>query len=465
MSSIGSSAIFDPRHVSLIQASAGGNDAKVRALVSEAAWHSQMDKDALRQSLQRVSARGNRNLSLAKFLIEKGADVNPRRENEPSALFKAAEGGHEKMVRLLLEHSPDTEARDRDGRTALFKPVLRGSIETVAALLDGGADVNARDKEKRTALIHLAAEKLGRWKLDMIQLLLSKKADVEAKDDTRRTALLWAAATGKTEVVQLLLSGEFATAADVSASNNRGRTALHLACENGHEAVVSLLLVHGADPGAESDGGWTPLHHAAEKGHLEIMKLLLDTEANVNAKLSNGMTPLHWASISSSFLYGEINTKQAAFNGHLEVVRALLTRPEANLAFKDTFDRTPMLCAAEKYHGDIVELLSPSMTGDRLPPLRRQACEAFEATVVDFGDLGTRQHKEQMRSGYSVYDLLYGWNAEDDKPKVSTNIKSMKRQLRFRWIHLPANNVHSVFSHDRFHSADIVIDQLDSTLR
>lgn len=315
MSSIGSSNL-DQRHLSLIQASAAGNDSKVRQLIHEAAWHSQMDRDALRQSLQRVSARGNRNRELARFLIEKGADVNPRRDHEPSALFKAAEGGHEEMVKLLLKHNADTEAKDRDGRTALFKPALRGSISTVEALLAGGANANARDKEGRTVLIHLAAEGLapdrappqkqgaqkqatrrqaagkqaadgpsevqqedeekqaaekllaekqnaekgklkgpGRWKMDMIQLLLKNNADIEAKDDTRRTALLWAAVTGKTELVELLLSGEFARPADVSASNNRGRTALHFAAEGNQIQVVRLLLEHGADPRIESDGG------------------------------------------------------------------------------------------------------------------------------------------------------------------------------------------------------------------
>jgi ankyrin repeat protein len=314
MSSIGSSNL-DPRHLSLIQASAAGNDSKVRQLIHEAAWHSQMDRDALRQSLQRVSARGNRNRELARFLIEKGADVNPRHDHEPSALFKAAEGGHEEMVKLLLKHNADTEAKDRDGRTALFKPALRGSISTVEALLAGGANANARDKEGRTVLIHLAAEGVaperpppqkqgaqkqaakrqaagkqtadgpstaqqeaeklavekqladkqnaekgkvkgpGRWKMDMIQLLLKNNADIEAKDDTRRTALLWAAVTGKTELVELLLSGEYAKPADVSASNNRGRTALHFAAEGNQVEVVRILLEHSADPRLESDGG------------------------------------------------------------------------------------------------------------------------------------------------------------------------------------------------------------------
>jgi hypothetical protein len=114
-----------------------------------------------------------------------------------------------------------------------------------------------------------------------------------------------------------------------------------------------------------------------------------------------------------------------------------LTRPDVNIAVKDGFDRTPMLCAAEKYHADIVQLLSPARTANRLSPLEEKACKAFEATVVDFGQF----EKKQLVSKHSVYDLLYGWNAEYDKPRVSTLTKNIHYKPDFRWIHLPANNV------------------------
>jgi hypothetical protein len=120
-------------------------------------------------------------------------------------------------------------------------------------------------------------------------------------------------------------------------------------------------------------------------------------------------------------------------------VKLILARPEANIAIKDTFDRTPMLCAAEKDHRSIVQLLSPGMTGGRLPQLPRRACENFDATVVDFGVF--RENKKQLVFKHSVYELLYGWNHDTDKPRVPTNVKNVRHQPSFRWIHLPANNV------------------------
>jgi hypothetical protein len=87
MSSVGSNAP-DPRHIALLQASVGGKEARIRELLGEGTWHTQLDKDTLRQALQRVAALGH--LPLARLLIERGAEVNVRRENEISALFRYA---------------------------------------------------------------------------------------------------------------------------------------------------------------------------------------------------------------------------------------------------------------------------------------------------------------------------------------------------------------------------------------
>jgi hypothetical protein len=223
--------------------------------------------------------------------------------------------------------------------------------------------------------------------------------------------------------VAALLSGELGKRADISAANNRGRNALHLAAESNHVEMVKLLLDHGASPKESSDGGWTALHNAAQNGHTEAVSLLLAANANVNAELSNGMTPLHWA----------------AFNGHEDIVRLILAKPETNIAIKDSFDRTPMLCAAERHHNELVQLLSPARAANRLSNHARMACQEFEATVVDFGNF--RDGKKELVFKPSVYELLYGWDDKANKPKIPTLTKNIKYEPAFRWIHLPANNV------------------------
>ncbi|KAL7621531.1 hypothetical protein AAE478_008856 [Parahypoxylon ruwenzoriense] len=414
----------DPRQLRLIAASAQANEARVRdILAEEPPWNPITDRDALRQSLQKAAARGS--LTIVRLLLDHGAELSPRRDCDVPALVKAAEGGHADIVAELLKCNADPDGRNRNGQTALFSACMKGYNKVVQILLDGRASIEAQDKEGRSPLLFLASEKpgKGKWTIETLKLLLENGANLEVKDQIGRTPLLWAATNGNVDLARILLESH----ADVTASNNRGRTALHLAAESNpnpkeqREDMVELLLEHGADPGAASDGGWTPLHNAAQCGYAPIVTLLLQANANVNAELSNGMTPLHWA----------------AFNGFEDVVRLILDRPDVDLTVKDSFNRTAMLCAAEKNHPEIVQLLSPARAGHRLSPVAQQACRAFEATVVDFGQF----EKKQLVSKYSVYDLLYGWDHESDKPTVPTLTKNIKYKPDFRWIHLPANNI------------------------
>lgn len=407
----------DQRHLRLIAASAQANEARVRDILTEEPWTTNGDHDALRQALQKAAARGK--LSLVQLLLQHGADANTRRDGEVSALVKAADAGHVAVVLELLAQEADPNWRNRNGQTALFSSSMRGHNQVVKALLEGGANVKARDKEGRTALSFLASEKPGKWNLETLKLLLENGADVEVRDQVERTPLLWAATAGNVQLANILLE----YGANIAAANNRGRTALHLASESNHQDLVELLLRRGADVSATSDGGWTALHNAAQRGNTPIVSLLLDANANVNAELSNGMTALHWA----------------AFSGHEEVVKLMLDKANPNLAIKDSFDRTPMLCAAEKYHAEIVQLLSPTRAAARLPQVAQDACKKFEATVVDFGTF--RHEKKQIVFKHSVHELLYGWDEENDRPKVPTLTKFIKYQPDFRWIHLPANNI------------------------
>ena len=203
----------EERHKQLARAAATGNEKTIRQLVLESTWTSQIDQDTLRRALQSIAAYGY--LPLSKFLIEHGADVNRKRDNEVSALFRAAENGRTEVVKLLLKEGAETGATDRYGRSALHLTALKGFTDIVRLLLNAKANPDARDRERRTPLIHLAAEKSSNWNEEVVALLLQKGADIEATDNAKRTPLQWAIATGQYELSQLLLSGRFAKKADV----------------------------------------------------------------------------------------------------------------------------------------------------------------------------------------------------------------------------------------------------------
>ncbi|KAK2606495.1 hypothetical protein N8I77_005238 [Diaporthe amygdali] len=412
-------------HRDLLAASARGNEERVRSVLKEGTpWNSSKDQAALRKALQKASARDN--LNIIDLLLRKGAEVDAQSEDEFPALFRAAQSGQTAVLVELLSQGPDLEARDRNGQTSLFVASVRGYGDIVQLLLTRGAAVDAQDKDERTPLLALAAVKssASTWAAgssEVVRLLVSHGSNVNFKDKIGRTPLLWAATNGHYDLVRTLLE----TGADVSAANNRGRTALHLAVDSTNtthiEDIMSLLLQYQANACAVSDGGWTPLHNAAQKGLTCVVERLLDAGASINARLSNGMTALHWA----------------AFNGFEDVVNVLISKEEADLGIKDGFGRAPWLCAAEQGHYELIELLSPSRNSHRLPRVVQDACKAFTATVVEFKEFGEKQRKFK----HSVYDVLYGWNQKNGRPKVPTWTGTAGAQNDFKWIHLPTNNI------------------------
>lgn len=483
-----SASSLDTLRQALVKVATKGSLTLLRLLLDSGAdVHPKKDNEL--SALYKAAEAGH--LAIVLELLDHGADPNWQVVKTgvagQTALFRAAEAGHLAVVTTLLARGADPNLLAKNGQTALYLACLRGRNAIVKALLDAGAhpdgslgnDGRLGDKDGRTPLLVISAEKLpedkmpeeenseerngfaqkasaesfherpnarkkkhakkspvekiSRWNADTVKLLLSKGADQNAQDSTRRSPLHWAATNGYADLAKCLLSKDFRKTANIDAVQNRGKTALHLASEHNRVEIVDILLSHGANLNPRSDGRWTPLINAAEKGHTMVVAKLLDAGADVNAELSNRMTALHWAS----------------FNGHEDVVTLLLKRLDINLSGKDQFERTPMLCAAERRHNAIVRMLSPTRHAHRLSEAAREASKRFEATIVDFGEFQfekyqkneVKEKKPQLVFKHTVYDLLYGFDEKTGQATVPVLTKNIKWQPQFRWIHLPSNNI------------------------
>jgi ankyrin repeat protein len=200
-----------------------------------------------------------------------------------TALHKAAASGHETAARLLLERGAVVDAREEDQWTALHLAAQNGHEATVRLLLERGADIGATEARQWTALHKAAAN--GRE--TTARLLLERGAVVDAREEHQLTALHLAAQNGHEATVRLLLE----CGADIGATEARQWTALHLAALKGHEAAVGFLLDRGAKIDQTDALQWTALHLATHKGHQAIAALLLDCGAEMNAMDDDGRTP------------------------------------------------------------------------------------------------------------------------------------------------------------------------------
>ncbi|KAK5660449.1 hypothetical protein OQA88_12994 [Cercophora sp. LCS_1] len=136
-------------------------------------------------------AAANGHEVVAKLLLEKGADIEAKDNNDgQTPLFWAAANGHEAVVKLLLEEDANIEAKDDHGQTPLSWAAVKGREGVVKLLLKEGANIEVKDGDNGGTPLLWAAV---RGHKAVVKLLLEKGANIEAKDNNGQTPLSWAA--------------------------------------------------------------------------------------------------------------------------------------------------------------------------------------------------------------------------------------------------------------------------------
>lgn len=313
-----------------------------------------------------------------------------------------AEGDLEGAKSLLLQ-GYDKEAPDMHGRTPLYTACQYGQREVAKMLLSNGVNKEHRSLNDITSLFVACAYGHS----GVVELLLSKGAE---RDSSCNGVKPWfiAATNGHVTIVKLLLTPQARPggrirptiplppsasihysprASDVSLpqrweTDSWGSHLLSAAVAQGDFAVVKTLLLAGANPEQ-------PLLDAAEQGKVEIVKLLLLDSRNANKVDKYSRTPLYIA----------------ALNGHLNVVKAVLTLGAdteiAGMRFENKplyMDEggcdwgtcagwTPLYVAAARNHREIVKLLFEA-GADAWTPLFIAAGKGYPRMVrllLDFG--------------------------------------------------------------------------------
>jgi len=155
--------------------------------------------------------------------LDKGVDVNAKREGGSTPLHGAAEGGHGEIVELLIVAGADLHARTvpmlgGGGWTPLHSAARQGHREIVELLITNGSDVNSRDSSGKSSLHDAALE----GHKEIVELLIIKGADLNTESGYYGTPLHVAAGIGHEEIVELLI----ANGANVNVKDGFGRTPL-----------------------------------------------------------------------------------------------------------------------------------------------------------------------------------------------------------------------------------------------
>lgn len=248
----------------------------------------------------------DQDVSLAKLLLDHGADPLLRDNNNNTTLFNAAGGSDVRVFRLLLEAGVDPNQANVAGSTPLHYASSKGNTEHVRLLLDANVDTAGINSEGISPLPAAAAagnEAIVRMLLEhspnllqletqptfgnaplmqaiegqnaaVVELLLKSGASLEVRNSAGQTPLIVAAKFPSTDVVKTLLA---AGKMDLDEADLDGRTALFFACWFGRKETVDLLLEQNPRPKCDVQDryGATPLIMAARNGHFAVMLVLL----------------------------------------------------------------------------------------------------------------------------------------------------------------------------------------------
>ncbi|KAH0557144.1 hypothetical protein GP486_005067 [Trichoglossum hirsutum] len=280
-------------------------------------------------------AARNGHIGTVKLLLKLQPDcLDLKGANNETALWLAAEQGHEEIVELLHEcGAPVGTPTSNTERVPLHQAAQNGHSRVVELLLRFGAAPDPKEKGGMTPLCLAAA---GEGRAEVAILLIQHGADINAAEEDGWTPVMFAAQDGHLKLMELLIANH----TDIHAKNKNGCSALLIAAENGHSDVVRVLLANNANPNIQSNELYCPAHLAAQDGHTEVMSLLIQDGADVNAAEEDGWTPVMFAVLS----------------GHFDVTKLLLDHgAEVDPLTRDK--NTPLLVAAQEGHDDIVEYL------------------------------------------------------------------------------------------------------------
>ena len=133
-------------------------------------------------------------------LLTEGADPDKYKHSTgTTALHWAALRGRDTTISILIDHGADLNIQDNDGWTALYWAAANGKNEVTIALIAGGADLNIQNKNGETAIHRTAAN----GKNEVTSILIRAGADLNIQDNDGHTASYYANPIARLEYINV----------------------------------------------------------------------------------------------------------------------------------------------------------------------------------------------------------------------------------------------------------------------
>ena len=281
--------------------------------------------------------------AFVELLLVRGVDVNVSGTkqshadsipyDEATPLNAACAEGHLSVVKFLLDHGADIEKSNGSSATPLIAAIRKKSLSAVLLLLDAGADVNhAVDLRHHAVDVTPLSEAAEDCKIEIVEELLSAGATIGSAP-TKRNALARACSSGQHMVIELLLNTLSGTQYEAEICGE----ALSKAIDCGNDKIVRRLLEYGVSP------SFKMLRQACSAGALEVVKMLVDKSIDIDEDDGDDAPLLH---VAASHLRPDI-------------VQFLINRG-TNVMLCSTKYGSPLIAALEGYMAPFLRSYSES---------------------------------------------------------------------------------------------------------
>jgi ankyrin repeat protein len=286
---------------------------------------------------------------LAKMVAEGTVPDEGPHVDGVTALHVAAQGGHLAVVDYLIQVGADVSVKDDEERTPLVLAIKGNHGKVANSLVKAGANPNTPFVDEKGETHNLLFDAVMVENEEFAKLLIENGADLYHKDEKNVSTLLQASHRGLADIVKLLLEKHAASGKSgyVDDASDEGITPLIAACSEGHLEVAKLIIEAKANVNAKDQDQTNALMAAAARGHAEIVKELVAAGASVNEQNADGHTAL-------MFAYNGKNQVETLWERYKQYLREADTDRTKDL---DDNGTGPIIQGALDNHIALIELL------------------------------------------------------------------------------------------------------------
>ena len=247
-------------------------------------------------------ATAQNNSDILRYLLcqfPQNIEARGKQKSRDTPLSYAAHNGQADAIETLLEFGADVHARNDNDYTPIMEAAYEHHAEAVSKLLRGGANPNDTATSSGSALVCASGSALlrtreaGQWRLATLRALIEGGANVKPQHPHRFTPIHKIAEFGSEDEMAYLIE----QGCEVDSPQYNGFTPLVTAIHKSKRECVRLLLDAGADLNRMITKGFRPVHFAAKCPNWQIMQMLLekgDVHINVQSQ-EQKKTALHLA--------------------------------------------------------------------------------------------------------------------------------------------------------------------------